>query len=370
MSTPLRGRDAAQHRTDRIRAFRAEVDALRAEGLEILAPEQEQRVTQHHDALLARLASRFDVDVSESAGRLSRGMQIASFFGALTLSAAIYSLVARFWGGLDLPVQVGLLTLFPVLSLAGVDLAARREPSLYIASIFAAAAYATFWLAAVVTTRLLDLPLTPPVLWMGVIFGLALAMAYGFRVVLVASLAALIVAMAGTLFSFAGAPWTMAASQIEPGMIGAFGLLFLAPGLEAASPGFGAVTRRVALVAGFAALLALSMTGDISLWPLPANWLEGVYQVVMLVACIGAIVAGVARRLPDVVTIASVALALFLVTRYADWFWPTLPRYLFFLILAAAAFGWLLALRRLRARLDKPVEPPAGEMSNSRGLRG
>jgi uncharacterized membrane protein len=351
MSTPPAGRSAAQQRADRIRAFRDELNALRADGLTLLSAEQEAQVARHHDAVLAGLAARFDVDVSEGAGRLSRGMQIASFFGAITLCAAIYSLVARFWGHLDLPLQVGLLTLFPVLALAGVDIAARREPSLYVASIFAAAAYSTFWLAAVFTTHLLDVPLTIQVWWLGVVFGLSLAMAYGFRLVLVASLVALVVALAGTLFTMAGAPWTSAGMQLEPSMVAGFGVLLLAPGLETAAPGLGAVTRQVALAIGLATLLTLSMNGELSVWPAPSRWLEAFYQVVMLLVCLAAIVAGLRWRVPDVVNMASIGLALFLATRYFDWFWEVLPRFVFFLVLAVAAFGWLLALRRVRSRL-------------------
>jgi len=351
MANPPRGRDAAQQRADRIRAFREELAALRAEGVEVLSPAQEQQLAAHHQSVLAQLRSRFDVDVSETAGQLSRGMQIASFFGALTLTAAIYSLVARFWGDLDLPVQVGLLTLFPVLALAGVDLAARREPSLYIASIFAVVAYGTFWLAGVMTARLLDLPITTPVLWLGVVFGLALASAYGFRVVLVAALLAVVVALGGTLFSVAGAPWTMVGERLEPAMIAAFGLLLLAPGLEPASPGFGNITLRVGLSVGLTLLLVLSVSGSMSVLPWPTRWIEAIYQVLMLLTSVAVIAIGLARRFPDLVKIATTALAIFLVSRYVHWFWSWLPRYLFFLLLAAAAFAWLLALRRVRARV-------------------
>lgn len=354
MSSPPRGRQAAQQRADRIRAFREELAALRAEGLEVFSAEQEERTARHHEALLAELASRFDVDVTETAGRLSRGMQIASFFGAITLTAAVYSLVARFWGQLDLPVQIGLLTLFPVLALAGVDLAARREPSLYIASIFATVAYGTFWLAAVVIARLLDVPFTVPVLWLGVVFGLSLAMAYGFRIVLVIALIALILALAGTLFAVNGVPWMTAVERLEPALIAAFGLLLLAPGLEVAASGFGKTTRQVALGVGLGALLLLSISGHASVLSLPPRWIQGLYQVAMLVASVAAIAVGLSRRVPDIVNLASVALALFLVSRYVDWFWALMPRYLFFLVLTLAAFGWLLALRRLRSRVGSP----------------
>lgn len=351
MSTLPRGSSAAQQRANRIRAFREELAALRADGLDVLPAESLQQITRHHDALLADLAGRYDVDVTERAGRLSRGMQIASFFGAITLTAAIFSLVARFWGHLDLPAQLGLLTLFPVLALAGVDLSARREPSLYIASIFAIAAYGTYWLAAVMTTQLLDLPLTPPVLWLGVAFGLALAVAYGFRVVLVGALLALVLALAASLFTVAGAPWTMIAERLEPVVFAAFGLFILAPALEMASPGFGVVTRQVALAIGLLGLLALSMSGEASALLLPTRWVEAFYQVLTLLACVLALVVGLRWRFPELVTIASVVLALFLLSRYVDWFWSALPRFVFFLVLAIAAFAWLLALRRLRARV-------------------
>jgi hypothetical protein len=213
-------------------------------------------------------------------------------------------------------------------------------------------AYGTFWLAAIVTAQLLDLPVTPPVLWLGVAFGLALATAYGFRLVLVAALLAMIVALGGTLFSVAGAPWTMVGERLEPVMIGAFGLFLLVPALEAASPGFGAMTRRVALSVGLVALLALAESGGASVLPLSTRWIEGIYQVLMLVTSIAFIAFGLARGLPDLVRIAAVGLALFLVSRYVHWFWSTLPRYLFFLLLAVAAFAWVLALRHLRERLE------------------
>src|SRR5919106_409918 len=94
-------REDAQLRTDQIRAFQAELRALEEAGITALTPAQRAAVGTYHDQLLTRLAVDFDVDASEEAGQLSRGMQLASFFGALALTAAIYSLVSRFWGQLD-----------------------------------------------------------------------------------------------------------------------------------------------------------------------------------------------------------------------------------------------------------------------------
>src|SRR5262245_39193251 len=209
-STRQRGPDraAAQHRANRIRAFRAELDALLAASALTLTPEQRQSIDSYHDNLLRTLASAHDVDRTETEGQLSRGMQIAALLGALALTAAISSLVSRYWGRLELPVQATLLCAFPLMSLVGVELAARRERTLYVSSIFALAAFGTYWLAVVTLGQLLDVPLTPPAIWGGALFGLALALPYGFRVILGSALVALLVALGGSVFQASGMPWT------------------------------------------------------------------------------------------------------------------------------------------------------------------
>jgi hypothetical protein len=338
-------------RADRIRAFREELAALQAEGIEAMPPDRAERVRAHHDAILASVAARVDGDASDAEARLSRGMRIAAFFAALALAAAIYSLVEHLWGGLALPVQLGLLWLFPVAALAGVDVAARRDPSLYIASIFGATAYATFWLAAVVSARVLDVPFGVPLLWLGAVFGLALAIPYGFRVVLGAALAALILALAATPFAFGGSPWTTAFAKLEPMLTAAVGVLILSPGLSALSRDMGVVTRQVALSVALGIMLILSMEGTPSVLPLPVTWVEGVYQALTLVATMAAIGVGLRWRVGDIVNVAAVALTVLLVSRYVEWFWTVVPAYVFFSLLAAFAFAWLLALRRWRLRL-------------------
>ena len=123
-------RAAAQRHVDRIRAFRAELEQLTSNGVISLSPEQRRAIETHHDVVLRQLAATHDVDRSDAAGQLSRGMRIASFFAALALTAAIYSLVSRFWGRLELPMQATLLCAFPLMALVGVELAAQRERTL------------------------------------------------------------------------------------------------------------------------------------------------------------------------------------------------------------------------------------------------
>ena len=360
-------RDEAQRRVHRIEAFRDELGALAAAGVVTLPDDQQQAIAIYHDGLLQQYAAQFDVDRSTTAGQLSRGMRLASFFGAATLTAAIYSLVDAVWGTLEFPMQATLLCLFPLASLVGVELSARRERTLYVASLFAIVAYGTFWLAIVVLSDLVNLPLTPIPIWAGTLFGLALALAFGFRVILAAALVALVVALAGSMFQSAGIPWDIAFERPDLGTYLSFGLLLLAPHLSRVDPSFGPTTRLTALVLGFTGLLLLSNVGDMSLFPASNTTVQIFYQVVMLVATVAALVIGVRRQMSETVRTAATALSLFLLIRFVDWFWDALPAYAFFFALAALAFGWLLMLRRIRGRLTgPPTERPTGTRARTR----
>jgi hypothetical protein len=352
-------RTAAQRRVEQIRAFQAEIEELRAAGLNPLTPEQAASIGTYHEQLLTRLAAVYDVDRSTAAGQLSRGMQLASFFAAVALTAAIYSLVSRFWGRLDLPLQATLLCAFPLMALVGVELSARRERTLYVAALFAVVAYGTFWLAAGVLSETLNVPLTPHPIWAGALFGLALALAYGFRLILGIALVSLIVATAGSVFQAAGYPWTGQFEHLDVLALTAFAATFLAPRLAELDRMFGAVTRGVGLAIGLGALLVLSTSAGMSLLPTSDRATELFYQGVMLIACVATLIVGIGRRWPEVVHLASALLTVFLFTRLVDWFWSALPRYLFFLLVAGIAFAWLLLLRRVRTRLT-PFEssPP------------
>lgn len=353
MSTRGRGPDRAdaQRRVNRIRAFRAELDALTAAGAVSVTAEQRESIARYHQALLQRLAAEHDVDPTDRAGQLSRGMQIASFFAALALTAAVYSLVSRFWGRFDLPVQATLLCAFPLVALVGVELAAQRERTLYISSIFAHVAYGTYWLAIFVLGDLLNVPVPALALWGGALFGVTLALPYGFRFVLAVALLALLVALSASVFQAAGVPWTAIVEFPEPLTAAAFVLVMVAPRFGAIHRPFAAVTRAVGLASGFLGLLLLSSAGPASLLPVPARVSELIYQGVILLAAVIALTTGIRRQWRETVYIAAGALTVFLFGRFVDWFWETVPRFVFFLLLAGIALAWLLALGRLRARL-------------------
>jgi hypothetical protein len=336
----------AQLRVNRIQAFRAELDALAADGVSPLSAEQRAQIAAYHDALLRRLG-RDGSRIPRAGGGLSRGVRLASLVAAMAVTAAIYSLVAQFWDGLALPLQATLLCAFPLTALVGVELSARRERTLYVASLFALVAYGTFWLAAGVLSSTFNIPVTPLLLWTGVLFGLALALPYGFHLVLAVALATFAIAVSGSVFDAAGIPWTSIAEYPELTTATALGVSLLSPRLAPLNPAFAATARITGLSMGLAGLLLLSTVGTMSLLPLSPRAAEGLYQVITLSACVAVMVVGVRRRWNETANLGAAFLTVFLLLRFFDWFWALLPRFAFFLLLAAAAFAWALALRRV-----------------------
>jgi len=220
-----------------------------------------------------------------------------------------------------------------------------------VSSIFALAASGTYWLAVGELSELLSVPLTPPAIWGGALFSVALALPYRFRFVFAGALLALLVALAGSIFQMAGMPWPLVIEFPELLTAAALLLALLAPQFASIDRSFAVVTRLVGFGVGFLGLLLLSTSGRLSLIPTSPRVIELAYQGVLLVLLLTVIAIAIRKRWIETVALGAGVLTLFMFIRFVDWFWELLPRYLFFLLLAAIAFAWLFALRRVRQRL-------------------
>lgn len=347
-------RRAAQARADQIRAFQRELDALAAEAVVRLSPEQDAAVAAHHERLLAALARDFDVDRSEREGQLSRGLRIASVLGAAALVAALTALVQRVWGRLGLPAQVTLLTAFPLAALAGVQIAAERERTRYVAGLFALVACGTAWFAMAMIVRLLDLPASEILLWPAAGFGIAVAVSYGFRLVLALSLTVLVMAGASVFFAAGGVPWPTLFERLEPFAGTAFVVLGMARHLGPLGEGFDATARQTARVLGLGALLLLANVHGASLLAYAPGTSMALYQSIFVPVAVGLLWRALRSSDSAGSTIVAVALGLFLFIRYVDWFWDRLPAWGFFLVLAGVAFAGIAVLKRARRRVGMP----------------
>jgi hypothetical protein len=350
-------RIAAQRRADRITGFRAELAELEREGVLALSAEQRDRVLAHQDGLLRDLAARFDVDVSEGEKKLSLGMRVASFLGALAFAISVFLFFRRIWGLLSTPMQVAILVGAPLLGCLGTDLAARREKSGYFASLLALVTFACFLFNLTLLGDIFAItPSAGAFLAWGAL-GLVLAYAYGPRLLLAAGLAMTTIWAAAAVITWSGAAWTAVWERPE---------MFLPAGLLlAALPSFLPHRRRadfppVFRICGFLMLLtatfALASWGEgsfLTVWE--AKTIETFYQIAGLALSAGVVALGIRRSWPEGVNIGVTFFILFLWTRLYHWWWDWMPKYMFFLILGLTAAAALWGLQRLRGRAAEPA---------------
>jgi uncharacterized membrane protein len=347
----MTGRESAQARADRIGAFREELAQLEGELGGVLDNAQRQRITGHHDALLAELAHTYDVATTASGRQLALGLRLASFLGALALCTAVVLFVNRFWGALGTATQVTLLVLTTALALGLTEFAARREKTLYFAGLAAVVAFAAFVTNVSVLGQIFNLVPSHQAFLLWAAFAAALAYGYGLRLLLLAALVTGTIWFSGTLATLNGLYWTGLFARPElllPPAAVAVGIGVSSRTLR--HEGFAPVYRLCGLIVLFWVVLWRATSGEGSVLPLAPEQVETVYQVFGFVASGLAIWAGIRRRWNDVTYAAVTAFTILLYIKAVDWWWDWMPRWLFFLVLGGIAVGVMVLLQRFKAR--------------------
>jgi hypothetical protein len=346
-------RQEAQHRVEQVAAFGRELRELERGGILALGFEERHRIERYHADLLAQLARQFDVDRSEGQRQMSLGMRIASLLGAVTLSAGVVLFFYRVWGLLATPAQVAVLVLVPLLALGGVELAARRERTLYVATIIALVASAAFALDLGVMGTIFNILPSPIGLAAWSAFALAVAYAWGLRLLLAAGLAAGMGYALAAVAAATGVDWMSSIARPEPLIpLGALAAALSSTRLSGRAPGFASTWRLVGWTAALLPILFLSTWPEIFSYRfLPVSVLHVVYDVAGFALPAAAIWLGIRRRWPEVVNVSTAFLVLFVYAKCFDWWWSLMPRYLFFLLLGGLAVATLVVLGRLRLKL-------------------
>jgi uncharacterized membrane protein len=347
-------KEQAQRRTDQIAAFTRELAELEQAGILALSPEDRRRVGDHHGEILERLARVYDVDRSDAQKSVSLGMRLASFVGALALSAAVFLFFYRFWGSLSTTAQVAILVGVPLVALVGVDLIGRRERTRYFTGLMAVVAFACFILDTTVIDGIFNRVFTP---WEVLAWAaLALLLAYSYRLLLLLVvgivLAGAYVAMQAAALT--GISWGM--FMARPETISLAGALVL--GVAAVHPREGQRTfvitwRTLGTLALLFPIVPLAVRGELSLLTalgLPARTVQIGYDFVGFGLAIGTIWLAIRRQWREVVNAASAFFVVFLYAKLVDWYWAWMPRYLFFLIVGLIAVALLVALKQVRTR--------------------
>jgi uncharacterized membrane protein len=348
-------RDEAQRSVDRIGVFLAELEGLEREGVLVLPAEERQRVREHFDARIARLSAEFDVDSSSMEKQMSMGMRIVSFLGALALSAAVFFFFYRFWGLLSTPLQVTILIAAPVAATAGIDLAARREKTLYFASLIGLVAFAAFVLDLSMLGQIFAITPTQNAFLVWGAFGLIIAYTYRLRLLLTAGIAGLMAYLSATVGTWRGCYWLSFGERPENFLFAGAVVAAAAALPHRGREEFAPVYRIFGLLVLLSASLILSHWGAGSYLSLPVKTVENGYQVAGFVLSAAVIWGGIRRHWPGTVNLGSTFFVIFLYTKLFDWWWDWMPKYLFFLLLGLMAVGLLLVLRRMRTSLKGGV---------------
>lgn len=348
-----RTRAEAQRRADRIRQFQAELADVERDGAVELTADQRARLAAYHVTLLAQLSASFDVDVSDEQKQLSRGMQIVAIIGAIALAASVFLFFFHFWGRMGAGTQVTILVAAPLWAVGAAELASRRQSLRFLTGLLAMLAFACFVLNLEQLGEIFALTPTPEAMLAYAAFALALAYAYGQRLLLVAGGVALAIYIAASLVRLAGGWW------LPPGIMWRLDGFVVAGAVilgwscvpHRVRDEFPGVLRGTGLFVANAAILVAGQQGHLSWLPFAERTVAFVYQVLSFVVPAGAMALGMRRGWTGTMAIGGLFFSLALFIKYVDWWWDWMPHYLFFLAVGATALVLLWLFGRARARL-------------------
>lgn len=353
-------RSSAQQRADAVAGFDQELRRLADEGVPTPDPAWREAVAVHHRQLLATLARQFDIDHDAGTRRLSLGMRIVSFLGAAALAAAVYFLFHRFWGLLATPWQVGVLLATSLGSLLACVFIRERDASGYFTKLAALVAFACFVINVSLLGTLFNITPSDTALLPWAALALLLAYSCDLRLLLVAGIGCIAAYIAARTGTFGGMYWLGFGERPE-NFFPAAVVLFCLPQFidQSRHAGFAQTWRVAGLLCLLLPMLLLANWAWGSYLPGSTRVIQHVYQIAGFVLSGAAIWLGIRRGWGEVVNTGVTFFAIFLYTRFFDWWWDAVPKYLFFALLALTAVLLLFVFGRLRRAAGQSRESRA-----------
>ncbi len=351
-----KSRSEAQLRADEIRIFQRELDRLEKENVLALTEEQRRAVAEHHQRLLAQYTQTYDIDRDVQAKQLSLGMRIASFLGALALAASAFFLFYQFWGLLSTTAQVVTLSLAALGTFVATVWIQGRDSTGYFTKLAAMVAFACFVLDVAMLGQIFNITPSDKALIVWGALAFLLAYTCDLRLLLAAGILCVIGYVSARTGTWGGMYWLYFGKRPE-NFFPAAAILFLVPQLinHARFAGFAPVYRVFGLLTLFLPVLVLANWAGASYLRFDPAVVKGMYQVFGFVGSAAAIWLGARRQWPEVVNTGMTLFVIFLYTKFFDWWWQIMPKYLFFLVLGLTAILFIAVLRRLRTTNYKPL---------------
>jgi Predicted membrane protein (DUF2157) len=342
-------RSDAQQRVDDIRIFGEELSRVEADGVLRLDDAQRSALHGYHEALLEKLQAGFDIDRSTQAKQLSLGMRIASLIGALALAASVFFLFYNFWGWFSTPVQVATVTLVALATFALTIAVAGRDASGYFTKLAAMVAFACFVLNIAMLGEIFDITPSDKALLPWAAYAFLLAYTFELRLLQAAGILCLIAFVAARVGSWRGMYWIYFGERPE-NFFPAAVAIFLVPQAvdQARFAGFAATYRVLGMLALFLPMLVLANWGSLSYLDLDREVVQGLYQTLGFAGTAALVWLGTRRDWKEVTNTGVTLFVIFLYTKFFDWWWDWMPKYIFFLAMGLAAMLLLIVFKRLR----------------------
>ncbi|MCL1058468.1 DUF2157 domain-containing protein [Shewanella gelidimarina] len=339
----------AQQRVEQIYAFQQEMHVLENDDVIAISSEQKNSINGYHQQLLQRLSDIYDVDTSRQSKQLSLGMRIASMLGALAMATSIFFLFYQFWGYLSTGTQVSMLVVAPILLFLLSLKLAEAEKNAYYSKIAALMSLACFVLNLSMLGQIFNITPSPNAFAVWAAFSFLLAYACNARLLLFFAIVSLSSFIAMKMGSWSGMYWISFGERPENFLLPSL-LIFLLPHLSdhRRFSGFASIYNVMAMIMLFLPILILSNWGEISYLSWSPETVEGFYQLTGFALSVAAIWLGVKRQWGEVTNTGNVFFILFLYTKFFDWWWEWMPKYIFFFILGLSALLALMVFKRVR----------------------
>lgn len=340
----------AQMRVDQISAFQKELLALQEDGVLALEEGQNHAISTHHETLISRYAQGFDIDRSKQAKQLSLGMRIASFLGALALAASVFFLFYQYWGLFGTAAQIIILTSAPVALFALTMLVAKKDDSGYFVKLAAIVTFAGFVLNVIMLGDIFNITPSDNALLVWAAMALLLAYSLDTRLLLATGILCLITFLSARTGTWGGIYLLSFGSRPE-NFLPAGMLMFCIPWWinHQRFTGFAQIYRVFGLLTVLLPVLLLSNYGLASYLIIDHKMIESAYQLAGFVLSASAIGIGIKRHWSEVVNTGNTFFVIFLYTKFFDWWWEIIPKYLFFLLIGLTAVLFLFIFKRVRS---------------------
>jgi uncharacterized membrane protein len=354
-------KNAAQARTDDVRVFHRELERLEHEGVLNLDNEVKNKIRKYHDDLISKFVGSYDVDDDVKSRQLSLGMRAASLFGALALAASVFFLFRQFWGDFGEKTQAAILIVASFLTLALTMVVSRHDSSSYFTKLAAMVAFACFVLNISMLGGIFNITPSDRAFLVWAAYGFLLAYAFELRLLLIAGILCITAYIAARTGTWSGLYWISFGERPE-NFFPAAALLFITQQFinHEHFNKFAETYRIFGLLTALLPILVLANWPEGSYLDWGHDLIKNSYQVVGFALSAAAVWLGVRKHWTEVVNTGATFFVIFLYTKFYDWWWEVMPKYLFFLVVGLTAVLFLVVMKRLRS-MERKLSPEASK---------